>query len=137
MVCLLSFKAQATFKNFPFFLEKVGNTTLNPGHPTAATGALHLKPPRGERMMRKRITSTLAIIVMLIAAGATVSETTALAATKKRTCSCSRPNLRRRARTAATRVPRATAVTPNTYAAQDSPNAQVVGPVTATYHLEA
>ncbi|HKQ06103.1 MAG TPA: hypothetical protein VJ464_13285 [Blastocatellia bacterium] len=88
-------------------------------------------------MMRKTITSTLAIIVMLIAAGATVSETTALAATKKRTCSCSRPSLRRRARTAAARTPRATAVTPNTYAAQDSPNAQVVGPVTATYHLEA
>jgi hypothetical protein len=86
--------------------------------------------------MQKRITTALAIIVMLVVAGAPLFESTALAATKKRACSCSRPSLRRRARrTAAVRTPHA-ATNPNANAAQDSPNAQVVGPVTATYHLE-
>ena len=88
--------------------------------------------------MQKRITTALAIIVMLVATGAPVFESTALAATKKRACSCSRPSLRRRARrTAAVRTPHGAASNPNAYAAQNSPNAQVVGPVTATYHLEA
>src|SRR5262249_40231074 len=86
-------------------------------------------------MMRKRTISELAIVAMLLATGAPVFEETALAATMKRTGRCSQPALRRRARTV--RTARANPVQPNTYAAQDSPNAQVVGPVTATYHLEA
>ncbi|MFL6215458.1 MAG: hypothetical protein ACJ74J_16375 [Blastocatellia bacterium] len=86
--------------------------------------------------MRKPTISALAIFIMLTAA-APVFESTALAATKKRTCSCSKPTLRRRARRTVARTPRTTPTKPNAYAAQDSPNAQVVGPVTATYKLEA
>ncbi|HKP13647.1 MAG TPA: hypothetical protein VJZ91_16120, partial [Blastocatellia bacterium] len=86
-------------------------------------------------MMRKPTITALAIVVLL-AAGTPVFESTALAA-QKRTCSCSKPSLRRRARRTVARTPRATAASPNAYAAQDSPNAQVVGPVTATYKLEA
>ena len=85
--------------------------------------------------MRKPTITALAVLVMLIGA-APVFESTALAATKKRACSCSKPSLHRRARRTVARTPRAT-TTPNAYAAQDSPNAQVVGPVTATYKLEA
>src|SRR5436305_98082 len=88
-------------------------------------------------MMRKTIISAFAIVVMLLAAGAPVFESTALAATKKRACSCSKPTLRRRARRAVVHSPRTTATNPNAYAAQGSPNAQVIGPVTATYKLEA
>jgi hypothetical protein len=86
-------------------------------------------------MMRKLTITALAVLVMLIGA-APAFESTALAATKKRACSCSKPSLHRRARRTVARTPHAT-TTPNAYAAQDSPNAQVVGPVTATYKLEA
>lgn len=87
--------------------------------------------------MRKTIISAFAIVVMLLAAGAPLFETTALAATRKRTCSCNKPTLHRRARRAVVHTPRATPTNPNAYASQGSPNAQVVGPVTATYKLEA
>ncbi len=87
--------------------------------------------------MRKPTITALAILLTLAAAAAPVFESTALAATQKRTCSCSKPTLRRRARRTTARTPRPTTTTPNAYAAQGSPNAQVVGPVTATYNLEA
>lgn len=87
--------------------------------------------------MRKPTLTALAILVIMTAAAAPVFESTALATTKRQ-CSCSKPTLRRRARRTVARTPRTTPTSSNAYASQaGSPNAQVVGPVTATYKLEA
>ena len=85
--------------------------------------------------MRRAIFSVIAAAAILLTAGAPVFESTALAATKK-PCACSRPSLRRRVhRTVHARS--VNSARANGYAAQGGPNAQVVGPVTATYHLDA
>jgi hypothetical protein len=78
--------------------------------------------------MKRRIITALAAC-MLIAVVAPLSESVALAAQKKRTCSC-KPTLSRRARSKS----RAT----HTLASQNGSagaSAEVVGPVTATYTL--
>jgi type IV secretion system protein VirB10 len=69
----------------------------------------------------------LAVIVLLFVA-APVVEHGVLAAQKKRSCSCSKPSLRRRTRA---RAPRAAV------ASTQTPNASLVGPVFTTYTLPA
>src|SRR6476659_3807373 len=85
--------------------------------------------------MKMSIVSSFAAVALLIATGAPVAESVALAAQKKRACSCSKPTLRRRTRSA--RV-NATRVNPNgnAYSSQGTANAAIVGPVVATYTLE-
>lgn len=79
-------------------------------------------------MNRRTITAALAAF-MLIALVAPLSESVALAAQKKRACSC-RPTLSRRTRS------KARAHATNTVASQNgSASAAVVGPVLATYTL--
>lgn len=79
--------------------------------------------------MNRRIIATAAAAALLIAMAAPLSESVALAAQKKRSCSC-KPTLHRRTRSMA-RVH-----TANTLAAQNGgANAAVVGPVFATYTL--
>jgi hypothetical protein len=78
--------------------------------------------------MNRRIITTVVAAAMLIALAAPLSESVALAAQKKRACSC-KPTLRKtRSKTHAH--------TANTVAAQNGgANAAVVGPVFATYTL--
>ena len=79
--------------------------------------------------MNRRIIATAAAAALLIAMAAPLSESVALAAQKKRSCSC-KPTLHRRTRS------KARAHTANTLAAQNGgANAAVVGPVFATYTL--
>ena len=79
--------------------------------------------------MNRRIVTGVVAAALLIAMAAPLSESVALAAQKKRACSC-KPTLRRKSRS------RASAHTANTVAAQNSgANAAVVGPVFATYTL--
>ena len=82
--------------------------------------------------MKRIVVSSFLAVVLLLAVGAPVAESVALAAQKKRTCSCSKPALRRKTRARATRP---VAVKPAAYS-QDGANAQIVGPVVATYTLE-
>jgi hypothetical protein len=89
----------------------------------------------------KRIILSLFAAAMLIATGAPVMNSVAVAAQKKRTCSC-KPTLQRKARAASARKtvkPRAVQQNVDDYsssAAGDGRNAAVVGPVFATYTLE-
>jgi hypothetical protein len=90
--------------------------------------------------MKRIILSSLAAVAMLVAAGAPVSSSVALAAQKKRTCSC-KPTLRRGARATTARAaakPRVLKSNVDDYssAAGDGRNAAVVGPVFATYTLD-
>ena len=79
--------------------------------------------------MNRRIITGVVAAAMLIAMAAPLSESIALAAQKKRACSC-KPTLRRKARSMAR------ARTANTVAAQNGgASAAVVGPVFATYTL--
>ena len=80
--------------------------------------------------MKRTIRSSFAVLVMLLAAGAPLSDSAALAAQKKRTCNC-KPTLQGRAR--ARTVARTRAVKS---AGDYSSSAAVVGPVFATYTLE-
>jgi hypothetical protein len=84
--------------------------------------------------MKRIVVSSFLAVALIIAVGAPVAESVALAAQKKRACSCSKPTLRRKTRARATR---AVAVRPvgNDYS-QDGANAQIVGPVVATYTLD-
>lgn len=84
--------------------------------------------------MKRTAISLFAVVALLLATGAPVAESVAFAATKKRACSCSKPALRRRTARA-----RKTAVRSNAYAstAQGGANAAIVGPVVATYKLDA
>jgi hypothetical protein len=86
--------------------------------------------------MRRILVSSFVTVALLLAVGAPVAESVALAAQKKRTCSCSKPTLRRKARSRAAARPVAKQVG-NTYSSQDGANAQIVGPVVATYTLDA
>ncbi|HKP88013.1 MAG TPA: hypothetical protein VJZ26_18055 [Blastocatellia bacterium] len=86
--------------------------------------------------MKRIIVSSLAAAALLIATGSPVAESVALAAQKKRACSCSKPTLRRNTRSRQARATRAGAVNPNGYSAQGA-NAAIVGPVVATYTLES
>jgi hypothetical protein len=86
--------------------------------------------------MRKSI-SLLVLIIMMIAAGAPITESVALASTtKKRTCTCSKPTLKRKTSRATTarRTHIANGVNGESSAANYS-SAGVVGPVYATYTL--
>ncbi len=79
--------------------------------------------------MTRRIITAVAVAAMLIAIAAPLSESVALAAQKKRACSC-KPALRRKTRS------KARAQTANAVAVQNGgANAAVVGPVFATYTL--
>jgi hypothetical protein len=79
--------------------------------------------------MNRRIITAVAAAALLIAIVAPLSESVALAAQKKRACSC-KPTLRRKTRS------KARAHTTNAVAAQNGgANAAVVGPVFATYTL--
>jgi hypothetical protein len=79
--------------------------------------------------MNRRIITGVIAAAMLIAIAAPLSESVALAAQKKRACSC-KPTLRRKIRS------KASARTANTLAVQNGgANAAVVGPVFATYTL--
>ena len=87
--------------------------------------------------MKRIILSSFAALAMLLATGAPVVDSVALAAQKKRTCSC-KPTLQRRSRvTRARTTARAQAVRSDAgdYASSGS-SAAVVGPVFATYTLE-
>jgi hypothetical protein len=86
--------------------------------------------------MKRIILSSFAALAMLVAAGAPVADSVALAAQKKRTCSC-KPTLRRKARTTAARS-RVVRSNGDNYSssADGGRNAAVVGPVFATYTLE-
>ena len=85
--------------------------------------------------MKRIIVSSFAAVALLIATGAPVAESVALAAQKKRACSCSKPTLRRRTRSARVNAAR---VNPNgsAYSSQGTANAAIVGPVVATYTLD-
>jgi hypothetical protein len=90
--------------------------------------------------MKRIILSSFAALAMLVAAGAPVADSVALAAQKKRTCSC-KPTLRRKARaTTARAAARSRVVKSNAdgFSSADGggSNATVVGPVFATYTLE-
>jgi hypothetical protein len=86
--------------------------------------------------MKRIILSSFAALAMLVAAGAPVADSVALAAQKKRTCSC-KPTLRRKARTTAARSRVVKSNVDNYSASADAGrNAAVVGPVFATYTLE-
>ena len=86
--------------------------------------------------MKRIILSSFAALAMLVAAGAPVADSVALAAQKKRTCSC-KPTLRRKARTTAARSRVVKSNVDNYSASADGGrNAAVVGPVFATYTLE-
>src|SRR5882724_489200 len=79
--------------------------------------------------MNRRIITGVIAAAMLIAIAAPLSESVALAAQKKRACSC-KPTLRRKTRS------KASAHTANALAVQNGgANAAVVGPVFATYTL--
>jgi len=79
--------------------------------------------------MNRRIITGVIAAAMLIAIASPLSESVALAAQKKRACSC-KPTLRRRARS------KASARTANALAVQNGgAKAAVVGPVFATYTL--
>jgi len=79
--------------------------------------------------MTRRIITAITAAALLIAIAAPLSESVALAAQKKRACSC-KPTLRRKTRS------RAVAHTANPVAVQSGgANASVVGPVFATYTL--
>ena len=80
--------------------------------------------------MKRILVSSFLAVVLLLAVGAPVAESVALAAQKKRTCSCNKPTLRRKTRARAVK-PVTTAYT------QDGANAAIVGPVVATYTLDA
>lgn len=86
--------------------------------------------------MKRIIVSSFLAVALLIAVGAPVAESVALAAQKKRTCSCSKPALRRKTRARAAAKPVAAKPVSNDYSSQDGANAQIVGPVVATYTLE-
>ena len=78
--------------------------------------------------MKRRIITAVTAAAMLIAISAPLSESVALAAAKKRTCSC-KPTLRKTRTKARTQTARAASL-------QDSgANASIVGPVYATYTL--
>lgn len=86
--------------------------------------------------MRKSI-SLFILVIMLIAAGGPISESVALASTtKKRTCSCSKPALKRKTSRATTakRTHIANGANSESSTANYS-SAGVVGPVYATYTL--
>lgn len=91
--------------------------------------------------MKRIILSSFAAVAMLVAAGAPVTSSVAMAAQKKRTCSC-KPALQRKARSTTARKivkPRAVQQNADSYsssASGDGRNAAVVGPVFATYTLE-
>ena len=90
--------------------------------------------------MKRIILSSFAAVAMLLAAGAPLADSVAMAAQKKRTCSC-KPTLQRKSRAATARAAaKARAVKSNGddyySAAGDGRNAAVVGPVFATYTLE-
>ena len=76
----------------------------------------------------KRRTMTALAALMLIGLLAPLSESVALAAQKKRACSC-KPTLSRRTRS------KSRALAARTLASQNGANAAVVGPVVATYTL--
>ncbi len=84
--------------------------------------------------MKRIVVSSFLAVALLIAIGAPVAESVALAAQKKRACSCSKPTLRRKTRARAAARPVAAR---NDYSSQDGANAQIVGPVVATYTLDA
>jgi hypothetical protein len=81
--------------------------------------------------MKRTIRSSVAVVVMLLAAGAPLSDSIALGAQKKRACNC-KPALQRRARARTVARARVVKSTANDY----SSSASVVGPVFATYTLE-
>lgn len=85
--------------------------------------------------MKRMIVSSFLAVALLIAVGAPAAESVALAAQKKRTCSCSKPALRRKTRARAARTVAAKPVNQD-YSSQDGANAAIVGPVVATYTLE-
>ncbi|HVG20104.1 MAG TPA: hypothetical protein VNI02_13720 [Blastocatellia bacterium] len=90
--------------------------------------------------MKRIILSSFAAAAILLAAGAPATESVALAAQKKRTCSC-KPTLHRKTRaTAARTTAKARAARANvddySTAATGGGNAAVIGPVFATYTLE-
>jgi type IV secretion system protein VirB10 len=78
--------------------------------------------------MRRRVITTLAAAAMLIAVLAPLSESVALAAQKKRACSC-KPALKRK-----TRI-KHTALNSTSAGVDNGANASLVGPVYATYTL--
>jgi hypothetical protein len=87
--------------------------------------------------MKRVILSSFAALAMLLAAGAPLADSAALAAQKKRACSC-KPTLQRKSRTArarATASPRVANSNVDDYSSSGR-NAAVVGPVFATYTLE-
>jgi hypothetical protein len=91
--------------------------------------------------MKRIILRSFAALVMLAAAGAPLNGSDALAAQKKRACSC-KPTLHRKTRATtarATSKPRVVKANVDDYspsAATDGRNAALVGPVFATYTLE-
>lgn len=78
--------------------------------------------------MTRRFITLVAAAAMLIAVLAPLSESVALAAQKKRTCSC-KPALKRKSRI------KHTALNPTSAAVDNSTSASLVGPVYATYTL--
>ena len=84
--------------------------------------------------MRKFISLSV-FVIMMMAAGMPITESVALASTKKRTCSC-KPTVKRKTSRATTakRTPISNKVNPDSASATYS-SAGVVGPVYATYTL--
>lgn len=80
--------------------------------------------------MTRRIITMVAVAAMLIAVADSLSESAAMAAQKKRTCSC-KPALRRRARAKS----HAQAANHGVASHNAGSNAALVGPVVATYTL--
>ena len=86
--------------------------------------------------MKRIIVSSFAAVALIIATGAPATESVALAAQKKRACSCSKPTLRRSTRARQARAIKARSASASADSAQGA-NAAIVGPVVATYALEA
>jgi len=76
--------------------------------------------------MKRRAASWLAVMALMLAVGAPVTESVALAAQKRSTCNCKRTTVRRKRAVKSTRVAKASA---------PKATAQVTGPVLATYVL--
>ncbi|HKG23252.1 MAG TPA: hypothetical protein VKC34_15245, partial [Blastocatellia bacterium] len=88
--------------------------------------------------MKIRLIGSFLILAMALAAGSPVAGSVALAAQKKSSCKCSRPVLKRKARSArarATARPGAAAARASAAPSYKGSSAEVVGPVFVTYTL--
>ncbi|HVF88709.1 MAG TPA: hypothetical protein VNH22_01505 [Blastocatellia bacterium] len=88
--------------------------------------------------MKRKLISSFAILAMALAVGSPVAGSVALAAQKKSACSCGKPALKRKTRSARARAaarPGALAARTGAASSYKGSSAEVVGPVFVTYTL--